>query len=109
MTRHDIFLVLDFYLKKYTGSFSGQGEMADYRLLLLKDDISIAVNLLVKGERIQARRLLTAVFKPENVRDSLRSKGQFKIVLIGLAAWALSFIPLGTRGRRLLAGVRHRG
>ena len=109
LTRHTIFPVLDFYIKKYAASFIGQREITDYRLLMLKDDINIAINLLIKGERVQARRLLSAVFNPVNPRDSLRSSVQFKIFSIGLAAWILSLIPLGTCGRRFLAKVRHNG
>ncbi|MFA6433312.1 MAG: glycosyltransferase family 2 protein [Elusimicrobiales bacterium] len=108
-TRHAIFLVLDFYLKKYSGSFIGQSEMTDYRLLLLKDDINIAINLLIKGERACARRLLAPALKPENIRNSLRSRGQTRILAIGLAAWVLSLVPLGAQGRNFLARVRHNG
>jgi glycosyltransferase involved in cell wall biosynthesis len=105
--RDTMFLVLDFYIKKYAGSVIGPKEMADYRLLLLKDDTSIAINLLIKGERAKARLLLSPVFRLENMLDSLKSRGQFKMYSIGIAAFVLSLVPIGAMGRRLLAKARH--
>ncbi len=107
--RQDLFLVLEAYVKKYSGSIIGQREMDDYRLLVLKDDISIAINHIIKGNSSQARARLGGVFNVSNIICSFRSKVQLKMLMYGWAAWLLSVLPLGTYGRALVAKVRHNG
>lgn len=106
--RQDLFLVLEDYVRKYAGRL-GARALDDYRLLLLKDDISIAINHIIKGERLKALTHLRGIFRLENIRQSFKSLTQLKILAIGYAACCAAFLPLGEAGRKALAGIRHKG
>lgn len=107
--RHDIFLVLRDYLKKYGGLAAGNGWGRDFRLLLLKDDINLAINQIINGEAAPARERLKELFSLANILASLGSLLQLKILVYGYAAWMISFLPLGRLGRALVLKTRHNG
>ena len=107
--RHDIFLVLREYVKKYAAFTAGKRGERDFRLLLLKDDINLAINQLINADAARAREKLKGIFSPANIAGSFGSLLQLKMLFYGYAAWLLSFLPLGGPGRALLAKVRHNG
>jgi glycosyltransferase involved in cell wall biosynthesis len=107
--RRDLFLVLDDYTTRYSGTVVGERESDDYRLLKLKDDVNIAINHVIKGSGREARTRLEGIFSITHMRHSCRSFDQLKILLIGYAAWILSVLPIGPRARALLSKIRHRG
>ncbi|MEI7529966.1 MAG: glycosyltransferase, partial [Elusimicrobiota bacterium] len=106
--RQDMFLVLEDYVKKYSGRLDA-GAREDYRLLSLKDDISVAINHIIRNEQPQARLRLRGIFAVKNVLGSLRSLAQLKFLAIGYAAFFAAWLPLGAAGRKALAAVRHKG
>jgi len=105
--RHDMFLVLEEYVRKDERLVSGNKGGQDYRLLILKDDINIAINHLISGNAVHARKRLNGIFKLDNFADSLGSSLQFKLLLYGYAAWLISFLPLGRLGRSFVLKARH--
>jgi len=107
--RHDLFLVLAHYLAKYSQLITGTSLNDDYRLLLLKDDINIAINLLIRGEPIAARERLQGIFLWNNVVASRCTLVQMKIILLGYLAWTISLLPISAIGRKMVAWVRHKG
>lgn len=107
--RHDIFLVLQDYAAKYAGLFPNNRVARELNLLLLKDDINLAINQVIKGETVQARARLGGIFSLSALLGSLGSLLRLKILFYGYAAWLLSFLPLGEGGRKALAGIRHNG
>ena len=107
--RQDLFLVLKDYVKKYKGSIIKERELADYKLLILKDDINIAINCIIRGEKLKARKLLKGIFDLDNIRNSLIYSTQLKILLIGYIAWFLSILPSLKILRNLLSKIRHKG
>lgn len=108
-TRHDMFLVLAHYAGKNKNAPAGGRGARDLELLLLKDNVNIAINHIIKGDTAQARARLAGIFSLSNILDSLRGPAQFKFLVYGYAAWLLSFLPLGRPGRALVAKARHNG
>ncbi len=106
--RQDLFLVLEDYVARYIDRLD-RGALDDYRLLHLKDDISIAINHVIQGERRAALSRLKGIFGPLNFIQSFRSRSQLRILAIGWAAFLAALLPLGEAGRKALARVRHKG
>ena len=106
--RQDLFLVLEDYVARH-GARLGRAALDDYRLLQLKDDISIAINHVIQGERRAALSRLTGIFGPRNFIQSFRSRAQLRILAIGWAAFLAALLPLGEAGRKALARARHKG
>ncbi len=106
--RQDLFLVLEDYMRRH-GARLGRAAMDDYRLLQFKDDISIAINHIIRGERRPALARLKGIFSPRNIFQSFRSRAQLRILLIGWAAFLAALPPLGEAGRNALARKRHKG
>jgi glycosyltransferase involved in cell wall biosynthesis len=107
--RQDLFLVLEEYLGKYSGSVFGEREKDDLRLRILKDDIDIAINRLIRGEAGPARKRLAGVTKFKNIAQSFRSLPQLKILVFGWLALFLSALPLTSGLRNLISRCRHKG
>jgi|GEM_PF-530709 len=105
--RQDMFLVLEDYVRKYAGRL-GARALDDYRLLILKDEISIAINHIIRSERSKALTRLRGIFGLKNVIQSFRSLTQLKFLIIGYAACCAAFLPLSESGRKALAGIRHK-
>jgi glycosyltransferase involved in cell wall biosynthesis len=108
LARHDLFSVLKDYVKKYEAMLT-KGDLTNYDLLFLKDDINIAINQIIRGENLEARKLLRDIFHIDNILNSFRRSGQLKILLIGYVAWVLSVFELPKKLRVLIAKIRHKG
>lgn len=106
--RHDMFLVLDDYVRKYAGKVLGPADLRNYRLLQAKDDLNVAINYLTLGESSKARALiLGGPLQAGTLAEAWRAPWFYKFCVIAIAAILLSVLPLGAVGRRLLYKVRH--
>jgi glycosyltransferase involved in cell wall biosynthesis len=104
--RHDLFLVLDSYMFGSAADLVGEAERWDYRFLLLKDQINIAINKVIRGEGEAARVELEPLFFRGTLLRALTSTWRLRLVAIGLATYTLSFLSFGLV-RELLAAVRY--
>jgi glycosyltransferase involved in cell wall biosynthesis len=105
--RHDVFLVLDHYVAT-TKELLDATDISNYQFLLLKDDISRVISLLIQNKRSEALHVGIGACKNFRRQQFFSRLDYFKISLIGCIGYLMCFVPVGTIGRRFLYYIRYR-
>jgi len=79
-TDNNMFLVLDYYLRKYEKSLTSL-DISRYDFLLFKDNVNRTINEVIKGKHGD---LTLNIFQPSIIQIALSSKQNFKIYLTGI-------------------------
>lgn len=103
----DMFLTLDDYSVKYADQLSAL-DMRNYRLLMYRERVDIAINLIISGDSHKARGMLFGLlFSFRDLLDAVLTPWFYKYLAIASFAFVLSVLPIGGRGREMLFSVRH--
>ncbi|MBP2654160.1 MAG: glycosyl transferase family 2 [Firmicutes bacterium] len=104
--RHDLFLVLSAYVEKYRSCLD-ENDLKNYDQLLLKDDISRAINYVLRDERLQARSILKSAIKLDRVLFCFGWKKHMLIVVFGLITFMLTYTILPETIRKKIYEARY--
>jgi len=104
----DMLKVFNSYISGSSGHLMGKEEHADYALLILKDNINRAFNLLCNGDAKAGRALLSGLFSLDNVTHSFRSYFHLRALLYGYSVYFLSWLPLGRKTLGFVSYFRFR-
>ena len=99
---HNMFQLFDAYIKGPAAALMCPAERKDYDLLVLKDNVNRAFNLLIMGNRSEVKPLLGAIFIAGNILHALKSAEHIKIMFFGYAVYLLSLVPLGEALRKMI-------
>jgi len=105
-TPHDILRVLDDYVGRFGDALLDDDDLRRYRLFSLKDRSSRSVNALINNDRRQARIIVKELFAAPGLALLLTTQRGMLYAMIGCAAYALSLLPIGKAGRRVLHALK---
>lgn len=103
---HPMFHLFDAYMAGYAREIISENDRKNYRLLVLKDNINRAFNLLITDKKEDALALLPGIFAPANISHALKSWTHIKVIASGYTVWLLSFISLNENLRKILFRAR---
>ncbi|HBW21948.1 MAG: hypothetical protein A2X28_01880 [Elusimicrobia bacterium GWA2_56_46] len=103
---HNMFRVFNDYIKGPAAALMGADERKDYEVLVLKDNINRAFNLLLSGKKKEAAALLPGVFRPGLILYGLRSPEHFRVLVSGYFVFLCLALPVNETIKKLLWKVK---
>ncbi|OGR96806.1 MAG: hypothetical protein A2016_11405 [Elusimicrobia bacterium GWF2_62_30] len=104
---HDMLKVLEAYSTGFAAEFMGPAERAALKLLILKDNVNRAFNIVSSGQRKEAFPLLRGLFETETLLYAVKSTIYLKVLAYGYAVFLYSFLPLPESVRSRIFKARH--
>lgn len=106
---HDMLRVFEAYASGFAAEFMGDKERSDFRILVLKDNINRAFNLIASGRRAEAFLLLRGLFQLKNLLYAVKSATHFKVIAYGYVVLAFALPPLPESLRARIFKTRYNG
>ena len=103
---HNMFRIFEDYIKGPAIVFMGSEERRDYDLLVLKDNVNRAFNLLLSGGKREAVSLLRGCFSPGLIWHGVRSLIHFKVIVSGYFVFLCLFLPMTGKIRKLIWRIK---
>lgn len=104
---HDMLRVFEAYAAGFAAGFMGREERFCLAMLVLKDNINRAFNLISTGRRGEAFPLLRGLFKRENLR-AFKSALHLRIIAYGCGVLLFFLLPLPESARTRLFKARYK-
>lgn len=106
---HGMFKVFDAYIQGPGAAILGPTERLNYSMLVLKDNINRAFNLVLESKRREAFPLLRGLFSPSNLAHALKCGTHIKVLAYGYAVLLFALLPLTGRLKEAVFRARYNG